>query len=82
MLIIYYFIPVVGQEKVGCYGKKETVNCQLSARIFYMIDNQRFTLYHNDKYDSLYHIEAKKEGEIVGASGVYGYFSTKSSSFS
>lgn len=29
MLIIYYFIPVVGQEKVGCYGKKR--NCQLSA---------------------------------------------------
>jgi hypothetical protein len=47
-----------------------------------MVDNQCFTLYHNDKYDSLYLIEAKKEGEIVGASGVYGYFSTKSSSFS
>ena len=62
MLIIYYFIPVVGQEKVGCYGKKETVNCQLSALIFYMIDNQCFTLYRNDKYDSLYHIEAKKMG--------------------
>lgn len=49
MLIWYNFIPLAGQEKWVDCGKKETVICHLSALVFYMIDNQWFTFYTNDK---------------------------------